>query len=371
MFDLSVCRGHLTLEAREDGVIRVGIIDLVTSALRASVDPHECYAPAETHVQASAPFLHIRPRAGSHDPTGVLLVPFKNEGVLQLPGVSAGCAIDSLHRLGGVRGVGRLGRRYVMLEQTVVLVRHASDAAEDRALHEVVGIGAEAVDDIVVVPDVDLGNPSAGTLEGFMSIPPHVVPVVVVIAVSSQLVVEIMRPSLVRVGDVGPLPERAINPDAVIIDLVAAADHDMERSDRMKSENVVPQRWTSPALRVRPDGETITGIEHDAHRIAHGRYDKVPRRLDFVAIGVQEIRNGIFPARLVRRQRDGNRESPEHLFRIFVELDTTVDGTTLSRRITVGQDAIAAVRDRTCLAQVQHRLLLRRRCDDQNAPVPG
>jgi hypothetical protein len=44
--------------------------------------------------------------------------------------------------------VGRLRRRQVMLEEHVVLVRGATDTAEDVAFHKVVAVRSEAVDNL-------------------------------------------------------------------------------------------------------------------------------------------------------------------------------------------------------------------------------
>ena len=43
-----------------------------------------------------------------------------------------------------------------MLEEEVVLVRNAADAAEDGAFHEMIDVGAETVDDVVVILRVNV-----------------------------------------------------------------------------------------------------------------------------------------------------------------------------------------------------------------------
>ena len=52
-------------------------------------------------------------------------------------------------------GVGRRRRRQVVLEEQVVLVCQPTDAPEDVALHEVVHIGAEAINDLTRSPSQD------------------------------------------------------------------------------------------------------------------------------------------------------------------------------------------------------------------------
>ena len=111
-----------------------------------------------------------------------------------------------------------------MLEEHVVLPRRRPDAPKDVALHELVDVGAEAVDDIVVVPDVELGDLAVGHGEGAGRVPADVVLEVVIVAVLAQLLGEGVLAPLLGARDVGPLAQRALDADAVVVDLVAASD---------------------------------------------------------------------------------------------------------------------------------------------------
>ena len=59
-------------------------------------------------------------------------------------------------------GEGRCWRREMVLKEEVVFMRYSSNPAEDWTLHEVVCVASEAVDDVVIVPDIELRYLSIG-----------------------------------------------------------------------------------------------------------------------------------------------------------------------------------------------------------------
>ena len=76
----------------------------------------------------------------------------------------------------------------------------------------------------MVIPDVQLGNLPVGTRKGLGGVPADVVLQVVVVALLAETLRERMVLPLLGVADVGPVVERAGDADAVVIDLVAAAN---------------------------------------------------------------------------------------------------------------------------------------------------
>ena len=299
VLDVAVGGGDLPLEPVEDEVVGVVVVDLVAGALGAGVDADEGDALAQAHVQVATPLLDVGAGPLADDPAVVLGLVLEDVGVLELAGVGAGGAVDGLHGLGRVGGVGGERGRDVVLEEAVVLEGDAADAAEDGAAHEVVGVGAEAVDDVVVVPDVDLGDAAVGLLEGLGGVPADVVGVVVLVAALAHGVVKVVGATLVGVGDAGPLLQGPVDADAVVVDLVAAPDHDMEGLLGVDAQDIVPQVGAEPGVHVGTDGEAVAGVEHHAHGLVDGGDHKVPGGAAAVALGVVEAINGILPARLV------------------------------------------------------------------------
>ena len=181
----------------------------------------------------------------------------------------------------------------MVLEQHVVLVSSAANAPEDVALHELVDVGTEAIDDlrgqyfpyprgkrgtyIVVVPDVQLGNLAVGIRKRLGRVPADVVLQVVVVALLTEGLRERMVLPLLGVADVGPVVERAGDTDAVVVDLIAAANpatvsttnqylifsrtkdvlHDVEGSLLVFAQDIVPQRRATPGRLVGADTEAV------------------------------------------------------------------------------------------------------------------
>jgi hypothetical protein len=97
-----------------------------------------------------------------------------------------------------------------------------------------------------------------------------------IIAFLAQLFWEGMLSPLLRVGDVAPFSQGTAHSDAVVVDLITASDHDMERSLGMAPEHIIPERRAAPRFLVRPDAEAIAGMEHDPERLRLGRHVEVP-----------------------------------------------------------------------------------------------
>src|SRR5204863_9951307 len=162
-------------------------------------------------------------------------------------------AVDRFHRLRSVSRKCGLGWSAVVLEQAVILEGNAPDAAKDGTLHEMIGIGTESVNDIMVVPDVDLGYLRVCTGKRLRPVPLYIVIEIIIIASCSHLVWERMYSSLMRVGNFGPGFQWTIHPYSIIVDLVATANHDMKRPFLMNPKHIVPQKGSFPVVEVRAD----------------------------------------------------------------------------------------------------------------------
>src|SRR4051812_39259356 len=127
---------------------------------------------------------------------------------------------------------------------------NSANTPEHSAVHEVVGVGAEAIDDVVVIPDIDLGNLAVGSRKGLVAIPPDIVVVIVLVAFIAHLPIERIFASFVRVANVGPGLERAIYSHSVIVDLVASTDHHVKGSLLVHTEDIVPQYRPLPDVHI-------------------------------------------------------------------------------------------------------------------------
>ena len=93
-----------------------------------------------------ASLFNIRARSFANDVAWVFVHLCHHIGVFKLDGVRRGTL--RVTRVGGLRCICRvcgLWRRDVMLEEHVVLVCNATNAAEDRASHEVVGVRSKSL----------------------------------------------------------------------------------------------------------------------------------------------------------------------------------------------------------------------------------
>lgn len=111
-----------------------------------------------------------------------------------------------------------------MLEEQVVLVSSSADATEDIAFHEVVNVRAEAINDVVVIPKVERRNLSVHACEWLGIVPANVVGEVVVVTLLSELFWEWILATLLWVRDLSPWSERSVDTNAVVVDLITAAE---------------------------------------------------------------------------------------------------------------------------------------------------
>lgn len=203
----------------------------MASSFGSRVDTAEGNSFPQAHVEIARSFLDIRPWCLANNPAGVV---GRAPVDVRVFGLSWICASGSKavrgHGLRSIRGKGRDGRRSVVLEEAVVLEANPTNASEDGAFHEAVCVGAKSVDNVMVVPDIDLRNGCIGTCERLGAIPADIVLEVVFVAVGPHLVVKRKVSSLVRVANVCPGLERAIDSNTIIVDLITATNHDMEGS---------------------------------------------------------------------------------------------------------------------------------------------
>ena len=106
----------------------------------------------------------------------------------------------------------------MVLKEAVVLEAYTSNAAKDRTFHEMVGVGAElyckqsdlenltgrrnysySIDDVMVVPDVDLCNGGIRSRERFSTEPANVILEVVLVAFCPKFFSEWILTSLLWV----------------------------------------------------------------------------------------------------------------------------------------------------------------------------
>lgn len=149
----------------------------------------------------------------------------------------------------------------MMLEKHVIFVRASTDSAEDIASHELVDIGPKAVDNVVIIPNIDLRsthrgqqsnmgrrgttrthsrNLPVGRCEWLGRIPANVVLEIVVVAFGTQFLGETVLSTLVGIRYSRPCCQRPIYSDSVVVDLIAATKHDVEWHLAMPSHNIVP-----------------------------------------------------------------------------------------------------------------------------------
>ena len=94
----------------------------------------------------------------------------------------------------------------------------------------------------MVIPDVDLRNLGIGRGERFGRVPSNIVLEVVLVTLIAQVFTEKIVPPLLGVGNGGPLLQRSLDPDRVVVNLVASADHDMKWTLLVRPQDVVPER---------------------------------------------------------------------------------------------------------------------------------
>ena len=384
----------------EELVVGLRIIDLMPCPLRPGVNAGESDTCAELAVHVSAVLLHVRAWLGTDDVARIFALALHDEGVLQLPRIGGNgtalarrvvvvarlgrrfrftcvvlrarrdvlrSSVDAVFVLridGG--GEGGCGRGEMVLKEEVVLMRHPSNSAEDGALHEVVGVAAEAVDDVVVVPDVELRDLSVGHAEGVGVVPAHVVVEVVLIASRPHVFVEGELAALARVRNGRPWLERPVCTNRIIINLIPAANHDMEGLLLVHPQHVIPQTRPLPQIHVRADGEAVAGMEHDAEALLLGTDEEA---LGFIGdalvqpAGFDHVRDVVFPQRLRLLKRHLDLVVEEGFARVFVEFDGVEAALEFMLR------ALIAAHDAGAMHPQRLRALARRG-HDEDAAVP-
>lgn len=128
-----------------------------------------------------------------------------------------------------------------MLEETVVFEADTAYASKDGASHEMIRIRAEPIDDIVVVPDVDLRYLRIRRSERLGAIPSNVVVEVIFVAVFPHALIKWVVSSFGGIGNPRPLFQWPIHANSIVVDLVTTADHDMEGFLMVDSQDIIPQ----------------------------------------------------------------------------------------------------------------------------------
>lgn len=172
----------------------------------------------------------------------------------------------------------------MVLEKHVELVRASTNAAKHITSHELVHVGPKSVNDVVVIPNVYLeltewdqkcqtsyawssrtysGNLPVGRSKRLSRIPSDVVFEIVVVAIRSQLLGELVFSTFVGIRDTCPCCQWPIHANAVIVDLVASAKHYVERHLAMSAHDVVPESRTTPGFFIGSYRKAVAGVEHD------------------------------------------------------------------------------------------------------------
>ena len=94
-----------------------------------------------------------------------------------------------------------------MLEQHVVFESHSAKTSKDAIAHEVVRVGSEAVNDIVVVPDVDHWDLAVGHTEQALREPHSVAVEVELFQLFLHLFAKVGSVLTFRVLDLKPVAE--------------------------------------------------------------------------------------------------------------------------------------------------------------------
>ena len=117
----------------------------------------------------------------------------------------------------------------------------------------------------MVIPDIQLWNGAIGTLEWLLSIPIDVIVEVVVITSGTHVLAKGEMLSLPGITNVRPFLQGTIHSNTIIVDLIAPANHDMERLGAVHAEDVVPESRPAPGVDISSNAESVAGVEHDAH----------------------------------------------------------------------------------------------------------
>jgi hypothetical protein len=87
----------------------------------------------------------------------------------------------------------------MMLKEHVIFKSNMSDTDEDRGPHEVICVASKSINDIMIIPDIDLRDLPIGRHKRLCGVPLKIVLEEVIIAVLSELLVERVDSSLVGI----------------------------------------------------------------------------------------------------------------------------------------------------------------------------
>ena len=224
------------------------------------------------------------------------------------------------------------------------------------------------IDNIMIVPNVDLRDLSVRRREGLRVVPSDVVVVVVLITLRPQIFVERKVSSSLRIANVSPRLERTIYSDTIIVYLIASANHDVERLLSMNTQNIIPERGAGPCRLVCTSRKPIARVEHDPHALRLGRDDKGAFLRGIVGVLVRTdcVSDTILPRRLSRLERHVDHEPPEGALGVRVQLLST-DRLGKARRS--GVYAVVMAR-RPLDADSELRVDLSRRRYNKHTTVP-
>lgn len=218
------CLGKLLSNAVKDHLVGVWIVDLVTSTLRAGINAEEANAGSEAGDDGTRVLGDVWTWVAADDVGWMLLLILQDVDIASLLWVLSDTitvVVHGLWRIGGVRGD---WWRKVVLKEKVVLVGSSTDATEDIAFHEVIDVRAEAVNDVVVIPQVERRNLSVHASEWLGIVPADVVGQVVVVTLLSEPFWKRILAALARVRDLSPWSEWSVDTNAVVIDLITTAE---------------------------------------------------------------------------------------------------------------------------------------------------
>lgn len=117
----------------------------------------------------------------------------------------------------------------------------------------------------MIIPNIDLRDNRIGALERLLAIPSNVVLEIEFVAVRAHAFWERKVPSLLRIANVCPRLQWARDSHAVIVDLIAATNHDMEGLLIVHAQDIIPQCRPRPCIDICAHAEAVAGMEHDAH----------------------------------------------------------------------------------------------------------
>lgn len=215
----------------------------------------------------------------------------------------------------------------------------------------------------MVIPNVELGDLPVRIRERLDVVPPNVVFQVVIIALDPELLRERILSAFLRVADISPRTERAIDTDSIIVYLVATSDHDVERHLAVFSHHIIPQGSTTPSLLVCADTEAIARMKHDAHGLSESRDEEtVESRL--VVGRVAHFGDFVFKLTLGFAHRHHDVELPEGIAGVGIEavrLDQAVPaGCAVGRSVGDTIGARSKLLDSTCGTKGESGLIERR-----------